>query len=199
MNKLDYSERVILTDVDGVVLNWEYAFHQWVKRHGLERSVEDEHRFTYDLHVQYQVERPVIKKMIREFNESAAIGFLPPHRDAIHYIRKLHEKHGFVFKAITSLSTDPAAGQLRRENLNKLFGDTVFESVECLDTGADKDGALLPYKDSGYIWVEDKVENAEVGLELGLVPLIMEHAHNMHYEGDCTLVKNWQEIYELVT
>jgi FMN phosphatase YigB (HAD superfamily) len=27
-------DKLILTDVDGVLLNWEYAFNIWMKRHG---------------------------------------------------------------------------------------------------------------------------------------------------------------------
>jgi hypothetical protein len=83
-------------------------------------------------------------------------------------------------------------------NLEKLFGDTVFEEIVCLDTGADKDEALEKYRGSELIWVEDKVENAEVGKSLGLKSLIMEHGHNMDYMGDIPIVKNWREIYEII-
>jgi FMN phosphatase YigB (HAD superfamily) len=27
-------DKLILTDVDGVLLNWEYAFNIWMQRHG---------------------------------------------------------------------------------------------------------------------------------------------------------------------
>jgi hypothetical protein len=98
------------------------------------------------------------------------------------------------------LSTDPNAAKLREMNLNKLFGETVFEKVICLATGADKDHALYPYRDTGCWWVEDKPENAEVGAKLGLNSLLMEHGHNMHhYHEDIRVVKNWQEIHAIIT
>ena len=36
------------------------------------------------------------------------------------------------------------------------------------------------YRNSGYVWIEDKVENAIVGAELGLESLVMEHGFNMN-------------------
>ncbi len=84
-------------------------------------------------------------------------------------------------------------------NLRKLFGDTAFELVTCLETGADKNEALEPYRDSGCWWVEDKPENAEVGLKLGLRSILMEHGHNMNHECPYPIVKNWREIYAIIT
>ena len=84
-------------------------------------------------------------------------------------------------------------------NLEKLFGDTVFEEIICLGTGADKDEALAPYRNSECYWVEDKIQNAEVGYNLGLKSILMSHGHNMDYSGSIPVVKNWAEIYELIT
>lgn len=188
---------LILVDADGVLLNWEFAFDMWMNEHGHRKQPGTQ--FKYDIGKRYGIDRDVGKKLIKTFNESAAIGFLPPLRDAIHYVRKLHEEHGYVFHCITSLSLDRNAQRLRKMNLEKLFGDTVFEEVICLDTGADKDEALLPYKDSECYWIEDKITNAEVGKRLGLRPILVEHGHNMDYFGDIPLVKNWKQIYEMIT
>ena len=61
-----------------------------------------------------------------------------------------------------------------------------------------KDYKLHQQYYKGSIWVEDKYINANVGHELGFDALIMEHGHNMYYEGPCKLVKNWEEIYNYV-
>ena len=188
---------LILTDVDGVLLNWEYAFDTWMQTHGHSRV--EGGQFKYDIGKRYNVSHDQGKQLIKYFNESAAIGFLPPLRDAMHYVKKLHEEHGFVFHAITSLSLDKNAVHLREMNLKKLFGDTAFEKIVCLDTGADKDDALLPYKDSGLWWIEDKITNCELGIRLGLKSLLMEHGHNMDHEHlDIPHVKNWREVYDII-
>jgi len=97
------------------------------------------------------------------------------------------------------LSLDPNAQELRRMNLNKLFGKTAFEEIICLDTGADKDEALEPYRDTGHYWIEDKIVNCQVGRDLGLKSLLMEHGHNMDYEDPAIpRVKNWREIYNII-
>lgn len=186
---------VILTDADGVLLNWDYAFSVWIKRHGF-TQLEGTER-VYEIHKRYGMMPEQKKMLVRMFNESAAIGFLPPLRDAVHYIQKLHREHGYVFHVITSLSTDPSACELRTQNLKKLFGDTVFERFVYLDTGADKNEALEEYAGSSLIWVEDKPENARVGMQLGLDSLLMEHGHNMNE--NLPIVKNWKEIWEYAT
>jgi uncharacterized HAD superfamily protein len=188
---------VILTDVDGVLLNWEYAFDTWMQTHG--HSKVEGGQFKYNIGKRYNISDDQGKQLIKYFNESAAIGFLPPLRDAMYYVKKLHEKHGFVFHAITSLSLDKNAIHLREMNLKKLFGETVFEKIVCLDTGADKNDALMPYKDSGLWWVEDKIDNCLVGTNLGLNSLLMEHGHNMNFEHkEIPRVKNWREVYDIV-
>jgi len=190
-------QSLILVDADGVLLNWEYAFAIWMEQHGHEKQPGSE--FIYDIGERYGITKDQGRKLIKLFNESAAIGFLPPLRDAMYYVKRLHEEHGYRFHCITSLSTDVNAKRLREMNLAKLFGDTAFELVTCLETGADKNEALEPYKDSGCWWVEDKPENAEVGLELGLRSILMEHGHNMNHECPYPVVKNWREIYAIIT
>jgi hypothetical protein len=198
MNK-KYRRRkdIILTDCDGVCLDWEYAFNIWMQEHGF---VEVEgSKLNYDMSIRYGIPREQVTKLIRIFNESAAIGFLPAMRDATYYIKRLHEEFGYKFHAITSLSLDPNAQKLREMNLHKLFGPTAFERIVCLDTGADKHEALEEYEGTGFWWCEDKIENAEVGHELGLKSLLLEHGHNMNHECPYPIVKNWKQIYHIIT
>ena len=192
-------KKVILTDADGVLLNWEYAFNCWMEQHG-HTSVENGN-WLYNIGERFGITKETGKLLVKQFNESAAIGFLPALRDAMFYVKRLHEEHGYVFRCITSLSLDKNAYKLRLMNLEKLFGKTAFEELVCLDTGADKDEALLPYKDSGLYWIEDKLDNAIVGLDLGLKPILIEHGFNMKEKLDPNIKKvvNWKEVYEHIT
>ena len=191
-------QSLILVDADGVILDWEYAFSVWMEEHGFVKT--EGSQFIYDIGKRYGIDHEQGRKLIKIFNESAAIGFLPPLRDAMYYVKRLHEEHGYVFHCITSLSLDANAGKLREMNLRKLFGKTAFEKITCLETGADKDQALEPYRDSGCWWVEDKPENAEVGHKLGLRSILVEHGHNMnHINEQIPVVKNWREIYAIIT
>lgn len=193
------TEKIILTDCDGCLLNWEYAFDVWMQQHG-HTPIEDAN-LHYDMAHRYGITKDKCKERIKIFNESAAIGFLPALRDAMFYVKRLHEEHGYTFHCITSLSTDPNAYKLRKMNLEKLFGPTAFTGLVCLDTGADKDQALEHYQDSNLFWIEDKLENCEAGLNYGLRPILVEHGFNMHDKLSMGIhkVTNWKEIYVHVT
>jgi hypothetical protein len=154
---------------------------------------------SYYLHHHYnELEEKDAKKVVKTFNESAAIGFLPALRDSAYYVKRLHEEHGYQFRVITSLSLDKNAQKLREMNLRKIFGNAI-ETVICLDTGADKDEALAPYKDTGMWWIEDKYANFKTGLDIGLKSILIEHGHNMNE--DITggfKAKSWKEVYNII-
>lgn len=190
--------RIILTDADGVLLDWEYAFDIWMQQHGFRKTQDG--ALKYNIGRRYGIDDTQGRRLIKIFNESAAIGFLPALRDSMFYVKRLHEEHGYVFHCITSLSEDENAQELRRMNIRKLFGKTAFDKFVFLDTGADKDRILERYRDTNCYWIEDKIDNAEVGHQYGLQSLLMEHGHNMQYDNpDIPRVKNWAEIYQIIT
>ena len=188
-------DKAILVDCDGVLFDWEYAFGQWMQRHGY--VVKENGNYLMD--VKYGIKRTEAKKLIRMFNESAWIRKLPPLRDAIKYVKKLHTDHGYVFHAITSLSDDQYAQHLRTKNLREMFGDSVFEKYVYLDTGADKDNVLIEYEGTDCYWVEDKPENVDCGINFGLDGILVAHDHNEDYTGEAKRVHTWREIYTIIT
>ena len=189
--------KIILTDADGVLLDWEFAFGVWMEQHGFQK--QEDWQFKYDIGKRYGIDKEQARKLIRMFNESAHMGFLPPLRDAMFYVKRLHEEHGFIFHCISSLSKDENSQALRTMNLKKLFGETAFEKFVYLDTGADKDEALEPYRNSNLWWIEDKTVNAQLGHDIGLRSILMEHGHNMDHSVPFPKVKNWREIFEIIT
>ncbi len=190
-------DKIILTDCDGVILDWEEGFSVWMEHHGHNKT--EGYQYVYSIGDRYGLTKEQGNKLVKQFNESAAIGFLPPLRDAQFFVKKLHEQHQFKFICITSLSLDPYAKYLRERNLKKLMGD-AFIDVVCLDTGADKDEILKEYgnKYPGNYWIEDKPENVNWGIEAGLNGILIEHGHNMDYTGHANVVKDWEEIYNLI-
>ena len=151
-------DKIILTDCDGVLLDWESAFHKWMESHG---HVKVAHGM-YDISEQYGFEKTQGKQLIKIFNESAWMGYLKAFRDARSGVAKLYE-HGYRFHCITSLSLDKKAIRLRKYNLENVFGKGTFKEVQCLNTGEDKDETLAHYDESDTLWNEGKLENAESG------------------------------------
>lgn len=188
------NKKVIVTDVDGVLLNWEDAFQIWMEHQGFERVKG--HQFIYNAAEQFGLNKTEGRKWVRLFNQSAAIGFLPPLRDAQEIVSLLNNNYGYRFVVCTSLSKDKNAQELRTRNLKKIFGD-VFDEFVYLDTGADKDAALykLAKKYRGCLWIEDKLENCEVGAKVDFESVLMEHGYNMNLDHDFFVAKSWEDIY----
>ena len=169
-------DKVIYTDCDGVLLDWESAFHDWMDRKGYTAADKS----LYKMNLAYGIEKAESKRLIREFNESASMLDLPALRDARSAVSRLVEA-GYRFHVISSLSNDPNAHALRIMNLEAVFGKDAFVGFDFLDTGADKD-EILATLPKGALWIEDKDENAIVGKELGLDSVLVAHAHNAHVE-----------------
>ncbi len=201
------SNRIILTDVDGVLLEWENHFTEWM----LQRSYfdEDSERYypykllpgkqnTYEMAERFGLSVNEIRKEIREFNKSAWMGTQCPMFDSQSWV-KLLAAEGWTFIPITSQTSDIPAQTLRKKRLSELFGSYVFTNYHILETGADKDSALAEFHGTGLYWVEDKPKNALAGLKYGLKPILIDHPYNR----DCNhpeiiRVNNWQEIHKIL-
>lgn len=189
----------ILTDVDGVLLDWESAFHNWMTTH--HGHNQNGNYTSYWLEDRYDIPRYDIYNKVKEFNESSQIGFLEPFRDSVHYVKLLNEKHNFKFVAVTALSTELTAIKLRTYNLENVFGKNIFTDVYSIETAACKRDILtdLSKQYYGSWWIEDKAENADVGLECGYRSILIKHDHNADYSGSAVVANNWSEIYEHIT
>ena len=187
----------ILVDCDGVLVDWETKFHAWMQARGYQ--IRDNHESHYRISDRYHdLSREQSRQLTRYFNESAAVRFMAPVRDSVYWVKRLNWKMGFRFHVITSLSLDPDAQTLRRQNLQELYGD-IFDHVICLDTGSDKDHVLAAYQDSGCWWIEDKPENALAGLACGLRSILIAHDHNQDCRHDhVPRAESWQQIYDII-
>ena len=123
-------EKIIVTDCDGVLLNWEYAFCAWMSQRGY-AEIEGGN-MEYNIGKRFGMKVSDAIKQVEIFNESAAMAFLPALRDARYWVKRLHEEHGYDFHCITSMSLDPNAKKLRQMNLDKLFGPTAFENLSSI-------------------------------------------------------------------
>jgi len=186
----------ILTDADGVLLDWEHGLHRWMEMQGHRKANALSTRRIESAYPGLSQEEA--RRNVSQFCDSSHIGFLPPERDAVEQVARLVQA-GYTFTVITSLGRDPFTMELRIQNLERLFGTKSFDGIEFLDISADKDDALSKYEDTGYYWIEDKAKNAEAGLQFGLKPILIDHLHNQDYHHpDITRVKDWSEIAEII-
>ena len=185
----------IITDCDGVLLDWAYAFDVWMGQHGHKRLKNTDQYYYQDLRYGISMEESI--RYIQDFNESGCVGFIPAYKDSVEYVTKLN-KLGYRFEVISCLAQDKYSQKLREKNLRHLFGD-VFDFIVCaLDFTKGKEEYLLDrYKGKEYYWIEDSVNHAESGKRVGLKSILMDHPYNKEWDGP--RVKNWKEIYEIIT
>jgi len=207
------SNRIILVDVDGVLLEWENHFTEWMlQRSYFETEVGegyvgkrihpykllDNKQDTYEMADRFGLTKTEVRKEIREFNKSAWMGNQPPMPGSQTWV-KLLAAEGWTFIPITSQTSDIPAQLLRKKRLGELFGDHIFTNYHILDTGADKDSALAIFKNTGLYWVEDKPKNALAGLKFGLKPIIIDHPYNRDFNHpDIIRVNNWKDVHEIL-
>lgn len=188
-------DKRIILDCDGVLLDWAYAFDVWMVEHGYSK-ISNTNQY-YDQTRRYGISQVEAVSQIKRFNESGCVGFIPAFRDSVEYVTKLSEL-GWKFEVISCLDKDKYAQKLRQKNLLHLFGD-VFDFIDCaLDFTVGKEQYLLDrYKGKNYYWIEDSVDHAESGKRVGLNSIVMDHPYNKEWDGP--RVKNWKDIYQIIT
>ena len=202
------SNRIILTDVDGVLLEWEHHFTKWLQlrsyfdkngNRNYPYKLLDSGQDNYDMSKRFEISKETISQEIREFNRSAWMGTQRPMLESQTWV-KLMSAEGWTFIPITSQTSDIPAQKLRKKRMGELFGDHVFTNYHILGTGADKDGALAEFHDTGLYWVEDKPKNAVAGLKYGLKPILIDHPYNQDFNHpDIIRVSNWKDIHQIVS
>lgn len=189
-------DKIILTDIDGVVFDWHTAFVKWMELQGYSSTGVIHH--DAEIHNEFGISLQEATVKREEFNASMSCSILEPMRQSVEYINKLHQE-GFHFIAITSLSDKPIAQYYRYLNIEDYFETDVFIDVKCLPAGAPKLDAMMDFENSGLIYVDDRISNLEDALKVGLKPMMMKHAYNIHYNNKkVKQVANWQDIYNYV-
>ena len=188
--------KIILTDVDGVIFDWHTAFVKWMDLQGYSSTGVTHH--DSEIHLEFGISFQEALAKREEFNASMICSVLEPFRESEIWIQKLKEE-GFKFIAITSLSDKPIAHYYRYLNLEEYFDVETFIDVKCLPAGADKTDALTEFKDSKLIYIDDKISNVEISLSLGLTSVLMKHPYNVHcVNPKIKKVNNWKELYDYI-
>jgi len=189
-------DKVLLTDCDGVILDWEAKFKTFAIRLG--HTFDDRYMNEYSLGKQLGLTHAASLELISKFNASSDFESLSPWRDSVEGIRKFKDA-GYKIIAITTAGSHPWTCGLRRRNLDNVFGADAINELYVLGIHHDKGEQLMHYKDSGYFWIEDKPSNSELAYKYGLRPLLMNNPHNTSYNGIVPRVQTWNDIYKIVT
>ena len=182
----------IITDCDGVLLDWAFAFDVWMREQGYFRLPNTDKHFSQAK--RYGIPESEALGLVHDFNQTGALGYIPAYRDSVEYVTKL-AREGWRFDVVTMIGKDKYAHRLRKINLQHLFGD-VFDEIYCAgDFTKPKKEILEKYRDTNYYWIEDRIDYANDGLEVGLNTILMDWPYNREgWTGP--RVKSWKEIYD---
>lgn len=192
-------EKLILTDVDGVLVAWDTHFHTYMRSRGHEKA-HNRHSYWQETYYPHMSEDKA-REMVYHFNTSSWMIDVPAYKDARTGVARFVD-NGYKFIAVTAMGLDPYALEVRKINLERLFGRNVFADVIATDMydPDSKRESLSDFKDTGLPWIEDKPSNAELGAELGLNSFLLEHGYNKDYKpvGNVKCVSSWADICDVI-
>lgn len=184
--------KTILTDVDGVLLNWYQGFVNW-------------YNTTYNADIecipggllpQFGEDRDWELRVVNEFNSLPyEFGNLPVFEDAVHAVRGLHIL-GWRFVAITACINTPDLWNARWNQLERVFPG-VFSELHHTEHHS-KCAWLKNYHPTW--WIEDTWHNAQLGADAGHSVLFVDRWSG-HQQEDARIrvVSSWQECYDIIT
>jgi uncharacterized HAD superfamily protein len=182
---------ILLTDVDGVLLDWVKTFGEYAKAQGY--NLRQEHPTTWEMTEWFGADIDTIRRLITEMNSSKIFAEIPPFEDAMKVLPKLAEKYDLV--AITCCSDDATTVARRKKNLEVLKVD--FKDVHCLKFTESKKDLLSSYHTT--LWVEDRFEGAKSGVETGHKSFLINRPYNLHENHDeIVKVDSWHQIQKFL-
>lgn len=155
--------KVILTDVDGVTVNWSSGLPFFLSKNNmptdaaLEMISDESFR---DMQEIFGCNEELAKILMNEYNNSSFIRYLAAYNDALVVINRLKAEYDFV--AVTALGTTSTASLNRIANLNTLF-PSAFKEVCVVGFGESKTSRYLEakakYGDRLVCFVDDLAMN----------------------------------------
>ena len=193
--------KLLVTDVDQVLLDWHEGFLEWVElNHGW--KINPNHpQDSYDmvpwfLPLEFNGEELHMNEsglvwLIEEFNSYPRC-LQPIDKDIESHLEDLRD-YGIEIVALTSFGGCPKTGNFREEYLKVIFGD-VFKEVIILPLRACKKAKLKELQPDWF--VEDNTSHSHSGLELGIKTFILDYSYNK--DSRAIRVRDWEEIYHLI-
>lgn len=200
--KTNKEEKIILTDVDGVLLDWEPIIYEFLEHDKGIVAKEERKKGNYFLKDILEIPAEDARKLIVEFTHSDFFKKMPAKQCALDAVKQL-KNDGWKFIAITACDQDhhdqdiKKALQNRADNLSLHFDD-AFSELHFSKIAGCKSPFLQQYHPTW--WIEDSVNNANTGHEIGHRSIIM---HSQHYDEGVNIHKlpvarTWYDIKKLI-
>lgn len=195
---------VILTDVDGILVQWASGLPYFAQKHGINtdnilRNLVDE-KFRDGMEM-FGFNDRISNILMNEYNNSDFIKYLAGYKDAIDVVNRLKERYNFI--AITALGTTNEALLNRCCNLNTLFPG-AFRDIMCVNYGESKLPHYLSVKKKYgsrlVCFIDDLASNLEDCHDvMSTLPLVhMVRGERRMTECAAHVVNDWYGIENLI-
>lgn len=171
--------KLILTDIDGVVLDWLGSFYNYLT----------------DMNIAYNdsILENLIDQHVEKFQKSSYyFGCLKTCKKSEIFLKKIH-RLDYRIIAITACGTDDIIKNFRKNNLYQHFGN-LFDDILFVNVHDSKQPYLQNFESA--IWIEDNYHHYLTGLNCGHKSFLIKHPYNENHCAD--FVQDWQEIYEKI-
>ena len=194
-------EKMLLCDIDGVLLNWADGFNDWI--HDYKHPADQDKNFikdnvkdnTYCIAERYGIPLDTITYYIKMFNESNSFSSLKPLDKTVpHFVHNLNHA-GWKIQTVSSYSETVNARIARIENLNKYFPTSIHHQI-----GLDKSKLeLLKHLKTDtqreMVFIDDKPDNVQDGIDAGIETFLLLTSYNKTDKLANTHGRTWPEIY----
>lgn len=189
------TKRIILTDVDGVLVDWFSQFPYFIKNKGF-CAEESLRRYAagewVTLENSLDVSSDHAMELMEEFCTSTHIRYLTAMPDAIAVVNRLKHKYDFV--GVTAISNHPDAIKYRMENLDFWFPG-AFSKMHCVGCNAPKLDTLMKYDNT--FWIDDSPHHVHEGILAGHTSIRL--VRDSREQTRITLqADNWYEIEDML-
>jgi DNA-binding beta-propeller fold protein YncE len=194
----------ILTDVDGVLLNFLKAFSEFLKSKSL---FKEEFEFKikgneyFDLKELITLSCPVeCESIINEFYLSKEIGKLKEQQDGLtDIIQSLNNDFNLI--CITCIGTTEHLKEQRQKNLINVFGD-CFKEIHCINITDSKEDLIssLSKKYDVITYVDDRLKHINEAINAGVKPILFIQGYPHNEESNEYYVANcWHDIKSIIS
>lgn len=172
MNYLKNKKPILLTDLDGVSIDWLKGFVNYME-HELGHKAEHlspKHFSMIDIFP--EIEKPYLH--IKDYQHTNHYRDVEAYHGAYDAYKTLKEM-GVGVIAVTSCGEEKKIQENRLYNLEKNFPD-IFDDIHLLGLGADKTDILSKYDSSRFI--DDQIGNVISGVQTGHKSYLWDMSYN---------------------
>lgn len=189
----------IITDIDGVLLDWNNGFDVWLKNVKHIKGKHDCAPTTYGMQDKYNLTDKQILTLINEFNSTEDFGHLQGIRDAVDVVPNIISDEQFDWFWISCFLPVNGSNQLVRERRNRNIYTSFNRYIPgiCLELRESKINSLMTFDANNSIFVEDSLHHAQDSAECGFKTFLIDYPYNQSEKplsSKIIRVKTWAEI-----